>query len=170
MQRVCDFGHCLLILVVPDIGKLWVLFWPNVDFPDIQRLTHWICRYVRCYNAMASFELWNINIPQLVILFRFPRQVVACHHGLDEQFAWGSIGYAIGMTFSTTLWIMCKVLHTSGLASWKLNICTNQNENSSQVVMVMRNSASTYQDHGISSRVLTKSWTQSSLGRGVHNV
>ena len=87
-----------------------------------------------------------------------------------EQCTCGSTGYATRMTFSTTSKIICKSLHTFGLASWKLNTYAKKIDNSSQVVIVLRNSAVTYQDLSISSRVWIKAWTHSSLGHDTHKL
>ena len=83
MYQFHDSSHGLLIPVVSDIRKFRVLCRPNVNFSYLQRLTHRVRRYVRGCNIAASFRLWNINIPQLIVIFRFPTQVVAGHHGLD---------------------------------------------------------------------------------------
>ena len=83
MQYICDFGHRLFAPIVFDISKFRILCRPNVNFLSPQWLVHQVHQYVGSCNTTASFGLWNINISQLVIIFRFPRQVVARHHGLD---------------------------------------------------------------------------------------
>ena len=57
-----DLGYGLLIPIVPNTCKLWVLFRPNVNLSDIQRLTHGISWYIWCYNIPTPFRLWNIDI------------------------------------------------------------------------------------------------------------